>query len=33
MITAAIRAIPTMDMLTTAMWTIRRTQNGRGQDN
>ena len=33
MITAAIRAIPTMDMLTTAMWTIRRTQIGRGQDN
>ena len=27
------QAIPTMDMLTTAMWTIRRTQIGRGQDN
>ena len=33
MITAAIRGIPTMDMLTTAMWTVRRTQIGRGQDN
>lgn len=33
MITAAIRAIPTMDMLITAMWTVRLTQAGSGQVN
>ena len=33
MITAVIRDTRIMAMLTTAMWTIRRTQVGRGQDN